>query len=86
MECAALIDGVNTAAELVKQGLAQPIAFSERGKGRKKEIVATKVRISDEGHALLGKQLREAAERNGPLRGERLKALFDRPRGDGVSQ
>lgn len=72
-----MIDGVNTAAELVKLGLAQPIAFSERGKGRKSEAVATKVRISDEGHALLGQQLREAAERNGPLQGECLKKLFD---------
>lgn len=81
-----MIDGVYTGDELVKMKLAEPVAFSERGNGRKSEAVATKVRISDEGHALLGQQLREAAERNGPLRGERLKALFDRVRGNGASQ
>ena len=81
-----MIDGVSTGDELVKMKLAEPVAFSERGKGRKKTVVVTKVRISDEGHALLGKQLREAAERNGPLKGERLKRLFDRTRGDGASQ
>ena len=72
-----MIDGVYTGDELVKMKLAEPVAFSERGNGRKSEAVATKVRISDEGHALLGQQLREAAERNGPLQGERLKKLFD---------
>ena len=81
-----MIDGVYTGDELVKMKLAEPVAFAERDKGRKSEAVATKVRISDEGHALLGQQLREAAERNGPLRGERLKALFDRVRGNGASQ
>ena len=81
-----MIDSVNTGDELVKLKLAQPISSAERGTGRKKTTVATQIRISDEGHALLGKQLREAAERNGPLKGERLKALFDRPRREGGSQ
>ena len=81
-----MIDGVHTGDELVKMKLAEPVEFAERGKGRKKTTVVTKIRISDEGHALLGKQLREAAERNGPLKGERLKELFDRVRGNGATQ
>lgn len=58
------LDGVPTAGELIRMGLAR------------QHWDSTKIEISDEGHALLGQKLREAAERSGPMTAEKLRTTI----------
>lgn len=59
-------DGVPSAEDLVKMGLAERV---HRGS-------QSLIRISNEGHRLLGEKLREASMRNGHPSAEKQREIF----------